>query len=608
MCGIFGVVSSKAVANNLVAGLKRLEYRGYDSAGISVINKNEKLKRIRCKGKVSDLKKLLRSHSLDGKCGIAHTRWATHGIPNIKNAHPHNSGCISIVHNGIIENHEELKRNLKKKGYVFSSDTDSEIISHLIHSNTTNKKTFVKTILDSVKLLKGTYALGIINEHYPNRIIATSHGSPLLIGLGNTENYIGSDIQPISPQTKKFITLNDFEIADISATDVSVYDKKGRKIKKSLNHSSLKAKDISKSGYKHFMQKEIHEQKDIVGNIINNYLSTTKVLPNTFGPKSDQLLKQIKNIHFVACGTSFNASLVAKNWIEELTNITCTAEIASEYRHRQINVPKDTLYVAISQSGENADTVYSTKKAKTLSYKSILSICNVPESSLTRLSDFIFLTRAGPEISVASTKAFTSQLISLLLLVCVLCRYTGNSKLEKSIVKEIKTLPRVLKEIYKLESEMKSIAKHFKRKHHTLFLGRGTSYPIALEAALKLKEISYIHAEGYAAGELKHGPLALVDKDMPVIGLMPENHLVNQVLSNLAEVKARQGLVYIFTNKKLKLKKGDNTKIIKMPSCGHFIAPLAYVIPMQLLAYYVAINKKTNIDQPRNLAKSVTVE
>jgi len=607
MCGIFGVVSSNAVTSTLLSGLQKLEYRGYDSAGLSVITNKNKIKRIRCSGKVSDLRSLVKKSNVIGTCGIAHTRWATHGIPSTKNSHPHSSGIISIVHNGIIENYDELKSKLKKQRYQFVSDTDSEVIAHLIHSFLSKKKTYFEAIVTALKSLKGSYALGILNEKNPDTLIAASHGSPLLLGISRNENFISSDVNAVLSKTNKYISLDDGEIAVLNKTDVSIFGFNGRKIKKTVSASKQKGNLIDKAGYNHYMQKEIYEQKRIIENIIKDKIGTTKILPNIFGPQSDSMLKNIKHIHFVACGTSFNAALVAKNWIEEVSNISCVAEIASEFRHRKVNVLKDTLYVAISQSGETADTIYSTKKAAGLGYKKILSICNVPESSLTRLSDYTFLTHAGPEISVASTKAFTSQLISLLLLVCILSR-SSEKKIESKIVKEIKTLPKILTKVFSLEKEMQKIAKHFTNKHHTLFLGRGASYPIALEAALKLKEISYIHAEGYAAGELKHGPLALVDKDMPVIGLMPENNLVDQVLSNLAEVKARQGLVYIFTNKKLKFKRGDKTHLVSMPSCGHFIAPLVYVIPMQLLAYHVAVKKKTNIDQPRNLAKSVTVE
>ena len=607
MCGIFGAVSSTDIQKDLIEGLSKLEYRGYDSAGLSLISKSNKIKRMRCTGKVKALKKLLTSSKLAGNCGIAHTRWATHGIPNLRNSHPHNYGGFSVVHNGIIENSDDIRQLLSKKSHKFSSDTDSEVIAHLLAHFSKSHKNLSAILLNTFKKLKGSFALGIVYEKEPNKIIVASNGSPLLVGLGISTNYISSDIHALASKTKKYIALEDNEYGIVTMDSVELYNMKGKKFKRLPCVTKQNANTASKSGFKHFMQKEIFEQKDIITRVIKDKLGTSKILPNIFGPQSDAMLQSIKHVHFVACGTSYNASLVAKYWIEEVSDIMCTAEIASEYRYRTINVPKDTLFVAISQSGETADTIYSVKKAKQSNYRSVLSICNVPESTITRLSDYSYLMQAGPEISVASTKAFTSQLIALLLLATALSR-ASNSKLESKIINQIKTLPNILSKTFELEKVMQSMAKQFKNKNHTLFLGRGASYPIALEAALKLKEISYIHAEGYAAGELKHGPLALVDKNMPVVGLMPDNNLVTQVLSNLAEVKARQGLVYIFTNKKMKLKKNDKTNIIPMPACGHFIAPLVYVIPMQLLSYYVAINKKTNIDQPRNLAKSVTVE
>ena len=607
MCGIFGVVSSLSVQQDLIQGLSKLEYRGYDSAGLSIISNSKKIKRIRCTGKVNALKRLLASSKLQGSCGIAHTRWATHGVPNLKNSHPHNYGRFSIVHNGIIENSDDIKNFLLQKSHKFSSDTDSEVIAHLLEYFSNKHNTLSKILLNTFKKLKGSFALGIIYDGQPDQIIVASNGSPILIGLGKDANYISSDIHALANKTKKYISLEDNEFGIITKDSFELFNINGKKINRKPLVTKQNQNTVSKNGFKHFMQKEIFEQKDIIARVIKDKIGSSKILPNIFGPKSDQMLKSIKHVHFVACGTSYNASLVAKYWIEEVSDIMCTAEIASEYRYRTINIPKDTLFVAISQSGETADTIYSIKKAKQSHYRSILSICNVPESTITRLSDYSYLMQAGPEISVASTKAFTSQLIALLLLATTLSR-VSNDKIESKIINQIKTLPKILTKTFELEKKMKLMAKQFKNKNHTLFLGRGASYPIALEAALKLKEISYIHAEGYAAGELKHGPLALVDKNMPVVGLMPDNNLVNQVLSNLAEVKARQGLVYIFTNKKMKLKKNDKTNIIPMPACGHYIAPLVYVIPMQLLSYYVAINKKTNIDQPRNLAKSVTVE
>ena len=608
MCGIFGAVSSSQIQKTLLSGLSKLEYRGYDSAGISLLTSNKKIKRIRCTGKVKNLKNILNKSKTSGICGIAHTRWATHGKPILKNSHPHNSSKVSIVHNGIIENSDELKYFLKKKKYQFKSDTDSEVIAHLLsyYSETTDDAiTAMKAV---IKKLVGSFAIAAICEKWPNKLFAACNGSPLLIGTKKGSNFISSDIHALSESTNKYVPLSDNEIVEMSSDSYQIYNFSGKKISRREISKKKQTQVISKNGYKHFMQKEIYEQYDIINRAIKHQIGSKGLLPNIFGPNSDKLLLQTKHIHFVACGTSYNAALIAKYWIEEITDIVCTAEIASEYRYRTVNVPSGTLFVAISQSGETADTIYSLKKAKNRGYDSILSICNVPESSITRLSDLVYLTHAGPEISVASTKAFTSQLLALLFMTMVLSRSSKNKSVEKNILKQIKALPGILKKTFLLEREIKSMAKNFKTKQHTLFLGRGVSYPIALEAALKLKEITYIHAEGYAAGELKHGPLALVDKNLPVIGLMPDNNLVNQVLSNLAEVRARQGLVYIFTNKKLSKTRAEKAKVIKMPSCGHFVSALVYVIPMQLLSYYVAIEKKTNIDQPRNLAKSVTVE
>ncbi len=608
MCGIFGAVSKSEIQGSLISGLSKLEYRGYDSAGISIITGRQKIKRVRCVGKVKNLKRILNSSRSSGFCGIAHTRWATHGQPILKNSHPHNSSKVSIVHNGIIENSDELKVYLKKKNYKFTSDTDSEVIAHLFSYYAERSSDGVEAMKRVAKKLNGSFAIAAICERWPDHLLAACNGSPLLIGTKKGSNFISSDIHALSETTDTYVPLQDNEIVELNSTDYKIYNFTGRKISRKQTKAKKQTSEINKNGYKHFMQKEIYEQQEIISNAIKHQIGKKGLLPNIFGPNSDKLLLKTKHIHFVACGTSYNAALIAKYWIEEITDIVCTAEIASEYRYRTVNVPPGTLFVAISQSGETADTIYSLKKAKNRNYCSILSICNVPESSITRLSDLVYLTHAGPEISVASTKAFTSQLIALLFMTMVLSRTSKNKTIEKTILKQVKALPAIIKKTFLLEKEIKKIAKNFKNKKHTLFLGRGVSYPIALEAALKLKEITYIHAEGYAAGELKHGPLALVDKNLPVIGLMPDNNLVNQVLSNLAEVRARQGLVYIFTNKKLSSSKTDKTNVINMPSCGHFVSPLVYVIPMQLLSYYVAIEKKTNIDQPRNLAKSVTVE
>ena len=604
MCGIFGIASTKNIRNKIYHGLTKLEYRGYDSSGISGSDISSKLTTIKATGPIKNLRTKLTSLTRI-TTGIAHTRWATHGEPILKNTHPHLSENISIVHNGIIENYIELKSLLKKKRYTFRSDTDSEVISHLIHVNYKKTKNMETSIILTSKMLKGSYAIGCINTNYPNTIFAACKGSPLIIGKGVNENFIASDIRPILSDTKQYITLDDDEFAKITSSKIHIFDTNKKTISKKVNISKINSKQASLAGHKHFMHKEIYEQKPILKEMISRYVGTNKILPNIFGPGTDKILENIDHIHFVACGTSYHASLVAKDWIEEYTTITCTAEVASEYKYKKINVLPKTLFVSISQSGETADTISSLKKALKLKYANTLAVCNVAESTLTRLSKLVFLMNAGPEISVASTKAFTSQLFTLLLLTIVLSRRFGN--IESSMVKEIGKINEIIDILYKLEADIKKISTKFKNKEHTIFLGKGTSYPIALEAALKLKEISYIHASAYHSGELKHGPLALVDKKMPVVCFLPDNHLAKLVLSNLAEVEARQGQTFIFTNKKI-AKKNKKVEIIKMPDCPDLIAPILYIIPAQLLSYHVALKKRTDVDKPRNLAKSVTVE
>jgi glucosamine--fructose-6-phosphate aminotransferase (isomerizing) len=471
--------------------------------------------------------------------------------------------------------------------------------------NFKKSKNMETAVISTSKTLKGSYAIGCMNTNYPNTIFAACNGSPLIIGKGKGENFIASDITPILADTKNFITLNDSEFAKITPTEILIFNSNKKKINKVTKTSKFNSEQSSLSGHKHFMHKEIYEQKSILKEMTDHYVSTNKILPNIFGPGTDKMLENIDHIHFVACGTSYHASLVAKDWIEEYTTITCTAEVASEYKYKKINVLPKTLFVSISQSGETADTISSVKKALKLKYSNTLAICNVAESTITRLSKLVFLMNAGPEISVASTKAFTSQLFTLLLLTVVVSRKFGN--IENNMVKDLRKINSVIDCIYQLEADIKKIASKFKNKEHTLFLGKGSSYPIALEAALKLKEISYIHASAYHSGELKHGPLALVDKKMPVVCFLPDNHLAKLVLSNLAEVEARQGQTFIFTNKKIP-KKNKKIEIIKMPNCPDLIAPILYIIPAQLLSYHVAIKKKTDVDKPRNLAKSVTVE
>ncbi|MDC0984878.1 glutamine--fructose-6-phosphate transaminase (isomerizing) [Gammaproteobacteria bacterium] len=604
MCGIFGIASTKSIKNKLYQGLIKLEYRGYDSSGISGYDVSSKLTTIKATGPIKNLRTKLPILTKI-TTGIAHTRWATHGEPILKNTHPHLSENISVVHNGIIENHVELRSLLKKKNYTFKSDTDSEAISHLIHMNFKKSKNMETAIISTSKMLKGSYAIGCMNTNYPNTIFAACNGSPLIIGKGKGENFIASDITPILADTKDFITLNDNEFAKITPTEILIFNSNKKKINKATKTSKFNSEQSSLSGHKHFMHKEIYEQKSILKEMTDHYVGTNKILPNIFGPGTDKMFENIDHIHFVACGTSYHASLVAKDWIEEYTTITCTAEVASEYKYKKINVLPKTLFVSISQSGETADTISSVKKALKLKYSNTLAICNVAESTITRLSKLVFLMNAGPEISVASTKAFTSQLFTLLLLTVVISRKFGN--IENNMVKDIRKISLIMDNIYQLETDIKKISSKFKNKEHTLFLGKGSSYPIALEAALKLKEISYIHASAYHSGELKHGPLALVDKKMPVVCFLPDNHLAKLVLSNLAEVEARQGQTFIFTNKKIP-KKNKKVEIIKMPDCPDLIAPILYIIPAQLLSYHVALKKKTDVDKPRNLAKSVTVE
>jgi len=604
MCGIFGIASTKSIKNKLYQGLIKLEYRGYDSSGISGSDVSSKLTSIKATGPIKNLRTKLPVLTKI-TTGIAHTRWATHGEPILKNTHPHLSENISVVHNGIIENHIELRSLLKKKNYTFKSDTDSEAISHLIHMYYKKSKNMETAVVSASKMLKGSYAIACMNTNYPNTIFAACNGSPLIIGKGKGENFIASDITPILADTKDFITLNDSEFAKITPTEILIFNSNKKKINKVIKTSKFNSEQSSLSGYKHFMHKEIYEQKSILKEMTDRYVGTNKILPNIFGPGTDKMLENIDHIHFVACGTSYHASLVAKDWIEEYTTITCTAEVASEYKYKNINVLPKTLFVSISQSGETADTISSVKKALKLKYSNTLAICNVAESTITRLSKLVFLMNAGPEISVASTKAFTSQLFTLLLLTVVVSRKFGN--IENNMVKDLRKINSVIDSIYQLETDIKKIASKFKNKEHTLFLGKGSSYPVALEAALKLKEISYIHASAYHSGELKHGPLALVDKKMPVVCFLPDNHLAKLVLSNLAEVEARQGQTFIFTNKKIP-KKNNKVEIIKMPDCPDLIVPILYIIPAQFLSYHVALKKKTDVDKPRNLAKSVTVE
>lgn len=609
MCGIVGAVSERNIEKILVEGLKRLEYRGYDSAGVAVIDGQHQLKRERAQGKVKELESLLHQSSLQGTTGIAHTRWATHGIPSEKNAHPltsHNQ--LALVHNGIIENHEALRKSLIKKGYQFSSDTDSETIVHLLHFHFSETNDLLMATQKTVAELEGAYALGILSALHPKRLIAVRHGSPLVIGKGISENFFASDALALLPLTKQFMYLEEGDIADVTPHSITVYASTGHEVTRTLKQSELLLESTDRGHHRHYMSKEIFEQPQAMAACLEGRLSKTELVDSAFGVQSAALFKNIQHVQLVACGTSFHAALVAKYWLESLGGIPASVEIASEFRYRKSVVPKNSLFITLSQSGETADTLAALRMAKKMGFSSSLAICNVPESSLVRESDFHFMTRAGIELGVASTKAFTTQLTALLLLTLSIGRHHHLMKeTETSILSQLKTLPTFIEKTLQLNDVIKDYAKHFIDKEHALFLGRGALYPIALEGALKLKEISYIHAEGYPAGELKHGPLALVDKEMPVIAVAPNDELLEKLKSNLQEVRARGGELYVFTDD-TKASDHQGIHVIEMPRVDPILAPMVYTIPLQLLAYHVAVLKGTDVDQPRNLAKSVTVE
>jgi glucosamine--fructose-6-phosphate aminotransferase (isomerizing) len=610
MCGIVGAVAQRDVAPILLEGLKRLEYRGYDSAGLAILNEEPCITRHRTLGKVKELEAVLQQLPLPGKVGIAHTRWATHGEPAVRNAHPHICReSVAIVHNGIIENHESLRAEQKKAGHRFTSETDTEVIVHAIHDELKTGGDLLSAVRNTTRTLDGAYALGVIGKQEPNRLIAARHGSPLVIGLGIGENFIASDIFALLPVTQKFLFLEDGDIAEISRLGVIIYDREGRRVERSIKESGLSADAVERGEYRHYMLKEIYEQPRAIADTLEGRITSKRVLADSFGRGAEQLLKGVKAIQIVACGTSYHAGLVARYWFESVTGLPCSVEVASEYRYRKHHVPADCLFITISQSGETADTLAALKMAKELGYNRSLTICNVPESSLVRESDLVFLTRAGPEIGVASTKAFTTQLVSLLFLVTVLGRFNGlDVAAEERRVETLRTLPSKIEAALKLDGAIKVLAERFVDKQHALFLGRGDQYPVAMEGALKLKEISYIHAEAYPAGELKHGPLALIDDEMPVITVAPNNELLEKLKSNLEEVHARGGELFVFADERLEISEESGVTVIKVPNADGFIQPIVFTIPLQLLAYHVAVLKGTDVDQPRNLAKSVTVE
>ena len=615
MCGIVGGISSKSVKPLLLEGLKRLEYRGYDSSGIVLITKDNEFIRERAVGKVKNLEtKLgLKKTIFDGLIGLAHTRWATHGKPSDKNAHPHISkDSISVVHNGIIENYIKLKDLQIEQGYEFTSETDTEVIAHAIDFAMKSCNSLVTSVQQAVKSLSGSYGLGIISSKYPNQIIATRKGSPLIIGIGKDSNYIASDQMALLSVTRKFIFLEEGDIAEIKIDKITIYNQDGILVNRPIKTSELKLGQVDLGNYDHFMQKEIFEQPQAIRDTLESRITKNSVVVSAFGNDAMEIFSKIKQVQIVACGTSYNAGLVAKYWLEDIAKIPCNVEVASEYRYRHPILLNDTLFVTISQSGETADTVEALKTARVINSRiTTLCITNSAESSLTRLSDLAFLTHAGPEIGVASTKAFTTQLVSLALLTCSIgkLKNTINKKQEKGIVDGLKKLPGLVNEALLQEVQIKKLAKRFKFTNSALFLGRGTMHAIAMEGALKLKEISYIHAEAYPAGELKHGPIALIDKDMPVIAIAPNDELLSKLKSNLQEVKSRGSQMIVFEDENSRIEAIDAMEVIPITSnLGRITAPIIFTIPLQLLSYHVALFKKTDVDKPRNLAKSVTVE
>jgi glucosamine--fructose-6-phosphate aminotransferase (isomerizing) len=610
MCGIVGAVAERNVVPILMEGLRRLEYRGYDSAGMAILADGN-ISRVRSVGKVVQLQKALEKTPTSGGTGISHTRWATHGAPNEANAHPHMSGSnIAIIHNGIIENYEELREDLKKNGYEFTSDTDTEVAAHRVDLHRKKSDDIVEAVRKTVAELEGAYALVVMSADDPEKLVLARQGCPVVIGLGVDENFVASDVAALLPVTRKFQFLDEGDVALVERNNVTIWDENGNVVERAVKESELSADAAERGNFRHFMQKEIHEQPEAVARALSERIVNGKVLDAAFGPNANEVLDKTKGVHIIACGTSYHAGLVARYWIEQMCRIPCMVEIASEYRYRSPVVSDGTLFVTISQSGETADTLAALYMAKKLGYVATLTICNVPESSMVRESELAMMTNAGPEIGVASTKAFTTQLTVLALLAIVIARRMGlEEKQERALVTQLADLPGLMQQTLVMDSSIELLAKHFADKHHALFLGRGVQNPVAMEGALKLKEISYIHAEAYAAGELKHGPLALVDEDMPVVAVAPDDELFKKLKSNLQEVRARGGELYVFADPRVQFGDRQGIHTMRMPALiQDFQAPILYTIPLQLLAYHVAVLKGTDIDQPRNLAKSVTVE
>lgn len=604
MCGIIGAVSKRDISKVLLEGLRRLEYRGYDSAGIAVIDSHHHLKRLRIEGKVQNLADAMQETAIAGTIGIAHTRWATHGKPSEHNAHPHLShNQIALVHNGIIENHDALRQKLTAHGYQFTSETDTEVAAHLIHYYYQQHEDLLLAVQTAAAEMHGAFALGVMHQLKPLELYAIRKGSPLVVGLGIEENFIASDSLALGSFAQSAIFLAEGDSAVITSHTYKIFNSDKKIVERerfSLNNNS---EVVTKGAYRHFMLKEIFEQPKVLIDTFEGRINSLDVLRASFGERATHIFPLVKHIHIVACGTSYHAGMVAKYWLESLAKIPTQVEIASEYRYREVEVPENTLFITVSQSGETADTLAALRKAEGMDYLASLAICNVATSTMVREADCVFLTRAGIEIGVASTKAFTTQLASFLLLATALCK----DERAESVLKQLEELPACCERVLQMNAEIEDLAALFVNKSHALFLGRGVQYPVALEGALKLKEISYIHAEAYPAGELKHGPLALVDKEMPVIAVAPNDELLDKLKSNLHEVSARGGQLFVFVDDGQVLQ-ANGARLIKVPSCGTWVAPIVYTIPLQLLAYHVAVAKGTDVDQPRNLAKSVTVE
>lgn len=610
MCGIVGGIAQRDVAPILIEGLKRLEYRGYDSAGMAVVTPQQQFERVRKLGKVKELDDALQATPLIGHLGIAHTRWATHGAPSEPNAHPHISGNeVALVHNGIIENHQPLKERLIAAGYRFESDTDTEVIAHLIHSKLSESDDLIGAVNAAVQELEGAYAIGVMSPQRPDELIACRRGSPLIIGIGIGEHFIASDIYALLPVTRRFIYLEEGDFAHIKRSGYRVWDERGNEVTRPVKESQILLDQAVKGEFKHFMMKEIHEQPTAIADTLEGRLGDHGVLNQIFGPGSDAIFDAVRQVHIIACGTSYHAGYTAKYWLESIAGVACHVEVASEYRYRDVVVGEGTLFLSVSQSGETADTLAALRIGRERGYCGSLAICNVPESSLVRESDLVLMTHAGPEIGVASTKAFTTQLTALMLTTLRIARARGLSEeREAKLVDELRKCSAAIDRVLALDPEIARLAEEFVDKEHALFLGRGIHYPIALEGALKLKEISYIHAEAYPAGELKHGPLALIDTDMPVVVVAPHDDLLEKLKSNLQEVRARGGQLYIFADPKVDMGEDPDIRLLRISEPLEYLTPILYTIPLQLLAYHVAVLRGTDVDQPRNLAKSVTVE